>query len=86
MSFVTGNSGIFWPMNFSMASRWSAVFSLARVMARPVAPARAGPADAVDVVLAVLGHVVVDDHLQVVDVQPARGHVRGDEHGEACRP
>ena len=44
------------------------------------APARAaGAADAVHVILAVVRQVVIEDHLDVIDVQPARGDVGGDE-------
>ena len=44
----------------------------------------AGAADAVDVVLRVLRHVVVDDVADVRDVEAARGDVRGHEHLEAA--
>ncbi len=40
----------------------------------------AGAPDAVDVILGMLRHVVVDDVADVRDVQAARGDVRGDEH------
>jgi hypothetical protein len=49
--------------------------------ARGSGPGR--PADPMDVVLAVLRDVVIDDHLQVVDVEAARGDVRGHEEREA---
>mmetsp|Transcript_45012 Transcript_45012/g.121244 ORF Transcript_45012/g.121244 Transcript_45012/m.121244 type:complete len:236 (-) Transcript_45012:90-797(-) len=41
----------------------------------------ASPADAMDVVLAVLGRGEVHDEGDVLHVQPPPGHVRGDEHG-----
>ena len=47
------------------------------------APRAAGAADAVDVVLDVVGEVVVEDGLDVVHVDAARGHVGGDEEFEA---
>ena len=50
------------------------------VKASPVCSARPGAADAVDVILRMLRHVVVDDVADVRDVQAARGDVRGDEH------
>ena len=37
-------------------------------------------ANAMDVILRMLRHVVVDDVAHVRDVQSARGDVRGDEH------
>ena len=40
----------------------------------------AGAADAMDVILRMLRHVVIDDVADVRDVQSARGDVRGDEH------
>ena len=43
-------------------------------------PGPAGPADPVQVGLLVLGALVVDHVGHVVDVQPARGDVGGDEH------
>jgi len=42
----------------------------------------AGAADAVDIVLGVVGHVVVDHEAQVVHVDAAGGHVGGHEEGE----
>ena len=42
-----------------------------------------GAADAVDVVLVVAGHVVVDDVIDVVDVDAARGHVGGHQQRDA---
>ena len=42
----------------------------------------AGPADAVDVIFVLLGHIIVDDAVDVVDVDAAGGNVRGDEDGE----
>ncbi len=42
-------------------------------------PGPAGAADAVDVGLGVVGNVVVDDVADALDVQPARGHVGGDQ-------
>ena len=45
-----------------------------------------GAARAVQVGLVVLGRVEVDDHVDVVDVDAAGGHVGGDEHGAARRP
>jgi hypothetical protein len=44
-----------------------------------------GTAGAVQVGLAVLGQVVVDNHIDAVDVQAARGHVGGHEHGHLAR-
>ena len=48
----------------------------------PFRPCPAGPADAVDVILRILGQVVVDHVGDALDVQPAGGHVGRDEHGE----
>ena len=45
------------------------------VLARP---ARA--ADAVDIVLLLVGHVVVEHRVHIVDVQPPGGHVGGHQH------
>ena len=42
----------------------------------------AGAPDAMDVILGMLRHVVVDDVADVGDVESARGDVRGDEHLE----
>ena len=42
----------------------------------------AGSADAVDVIFVLLGHVVVDDAVDIVDVNAARGNVRRNEDGE----
>ena len=50
------------------------------VNASPVCLGAAGAPDAVDVILGMLRHVVVDDVAHIRDVQPARGDVRGDEH------
>ena len=55
---------------------------------RPVSFARQGngfsgipgsgrPPDAVDIVFDVLGKVVVDDHFQIIDMQPARRDISG---------
>ena len=50
---------------------------------RPSAAARAaGAPDAVDVIVAVVRQVVIEDHLDVVHVEPARGHVGRDEELE----
>ena len=43
-------------------------------------------ADAVHVGLGVLGHVVVDDEREGLDVEAARGDVRGDEELDLARP
>jgi len=42
------------------------------------------PPDAVDVILRMLRHVVIDHVAHVGDVQPARGDVRGHEHLETA--
>ena len=40
----------------------------------------AGAADAVDVILVLVGHVVVKHRVHVVDIQPPGGHVGGGQH------
>ena len=47
-----------------------------------LATGTAGTADAVDVVLGIMGKVVVDHHLEVVDVDAACGDIRGDKELE----
>jgi len=42
----------------------------------------ARPADAVDVILGMARHIVVEDVADIGDVEPARGHVRGHEEPE----
>jgi hypothetical protein len=49
-----------------------------RVKASPTASRAAGAADAVDIILGMLRHVVVDDVADVGDVDAARGDVGGD--------
>lgn len=44
----------------------------------------AGAPDAVDVILRMLRHVVIDDMAHVSDIQAARGDVRGDQHFKAA--
>ena len=44
-----------------------------------------GAADAVHVVLGVVGELEVDDHRQPLDVQAARRHVRGHQHAHLAR-
>ena len=44
-----------------------------------LAPGAAGTADPVDVVLGIVRQVIVDHHLQMVDVDAAGGHIGGDE-------
>ena len=46
----------------------------------------AGAADAVDVVLILVGHVVVEHRVHVVDVQPPGGHVGGGQHPQLALP
>ena len=46
----------------------------------------AGTADAVDVVLNLVGHVVVEHHVHVVDVQAPGGHVGGHQHPHLALP
>jgi hypothetical protein len=41
-----------------------------------------GATDAVNVLLGMHGDVEVDDQVDIVNVQPSRGDVRGDEHVE----
>ena len=48
-------------------------------------PGTARAADAVHVVLGVVGEIVVDHQFEVVDVDAAGGHVGGDQKGK-CRP
>ena len=42
-----------------------------------------GTADAVDMDLRILGHLVVDDGAQILDIQPAGGHIGGYQHPAA---
>ena len=39
-----------------------------------------GAADAVDVVLLLVGHIVVEYHIHIVDVQAPGSHVGGHQH------
>ena len=50
------------------------------VKASPLRLRAARAPDAMDVILRMLRHVVVDDVAHVRDVQPARGNVRGHQH------
>ena len=75
---------IFWLMNRSMAKTCGESSATIRVKASPLASRAARAADAMDVILRMLRHVVVDDVAHVRDVQSARGDVRGDEHFEAA--
>ena len=52
------------------------------VKASPLCSARPGAPDAVDVILRMLRHVVIDDVAHLRDVESARGDVRGDERLE----
>lgn len=56
------------------------VIVLHKVDGDALATEAARPADAVDVELAVVGQVVVDDERHLLDVDAARPHVRRDEH------
>ena len=46
----------------------------------------AGAADAVDVVLVLVGHVVVEHRVHIVDVQSPGGHVGGGQHPQLALP
>ena len=60
-----------------MASMYFMSDLVAMVKDLPERPARAGAADAVDIVLGMDRHVVVEDVADVGDVEAARRDVRG---------
>ena len=70
-----GDGSSFW---MSCSSARSAL--VASEIASPGQAGAAGAADAVDVVLRHQRQVEVHDQRQLLDVEPARGHVGGDEH------
>jgi hypothetical protein len=53
--------------------------------ARTGAPRATGSADPMDIVVGCAGRIEVDDVRDVVDVEPARGDVRGDQGGDSAR-
>ena len=72
-------------MNRSMAKTWLASSAVMMVKASPLCLGAARAPDAMDVILRMLRHVVVDDVAHVRDVEPARGDVRGHERFKSCR-
>ena len=68
---------VFEPVNLAAGDEGDGLAALARA---------AGAADAMDVIFAVVRQVVIEDDLDVVDVEPARGDIGRDEESRlrAC--
>lgn len=72
------------PSASSSASARGISAGVTRLRASPVLPARPGATDAMGVDLHIVRQLQIDDGGEVVDIEPTRGHVAGDQHAGAA--